>query len=277
MKDGISRNRALWLRCMDSPFFWPFLAGLPLALVLPLLGNLLRLRDEWLATLGFTHLAAACALAGMGLGLAAVWGAPLGAILGAVGKTLSRQQNNSVYAVMILGGWSLMLLIAANSALGHALAQALMDGQLFFAGRREALLAAAVALLCLWALPWLNPRLIRARLLPSFERANHLPAWRWHLGFDLLVALTVAVATATLGIMATFAMIFVPAWLAFRHAPSWRRAGQLSAAIGIAAYGLAYALALILDQPFGPVLVLLLVASLVLDGFVRSGSRRSGV
>lgn len=262
---------------MDIPFLWPFLAGLPLALALPLLGNLLRLRDEWLATLGLTHLAAASALAGMGLGLAAVWGAPVGAMLGAVAKTLARQRNNSVYAVMILAGWSLMLLIAANSALGHALAQALMDGQLYFASRREALLAAVVALLCLWALPWLTPRLIRARLLPSFERANHLPAWRWHLGFDLLVALTVAVATATLGLMATFALVFVPAWLAFRHASSWRRAWQVSAGVGIAAYGLAFALALGLDQPFGPVLVMVLVLALILDALVRRGPRDAGV
>lgn len=256
---------------MDNPFFWPFLAGLPLALVLPLLGNVLRLRDEWLATLGLTHLAAASALAGMGVGLAAVWGAPVGAMLGAVGKNLARQRNNSVYAVMILGGWSLMLLIAANSALGHALAQALMDGQLYFASRGEALLAAAAALLCLWALPWLTPRLIRARLLPSFERANHLPAWRWHLGFDLLVAFTVALATATLGLMATFALVFVPAWLAFQHASSWRRAWFTSAAIGLAAYVLAFALALALDQPFGPVLVGLLVFTRLLGGFSRMG------
>lgn len=262
---------------MDIPFLWPFLAGLPLALALPLLGNLLRLRDEWLATLGLTHLAAASALAGMGLGLAAVWGAPVGAMLGAVGKTLARQHNNSVYAVMILGGWSLMLLIAANSALGHSLAHALMDGQLYFAGGREAFLAATTALLCLWALPWLTPRLIRARLLPSFERANHLPVWRWHLGFDLLVALTVAVATATLGLMASFALVFVPAWVAFRHAPSWRRAWQIGAGVGIAAYGLAFALALGLDQPFGPVLVMVLVSGLLLDGLVGRGPRDAAV
>jgi zinc transport system permease protein len=251
----------------------PFLAGLPLALTLPLLGNALRLRDEWLAVLGLSHLAAAAALVGLGLGLAAAWGSLAGALLGAAGKALARGRSNSVYAVMILGGWALMLLIAANSPLGHAMAQAIGDGQIYFAGGGEALLSVGCALFSLALLPWLTPRLIRARLSPTHERANHLPAWRWHLGFDLIVALTVAVATAILGIMATFALVFAPAWLAFRQATSWRRAGQIAAGIGIAAYTIAFALALVLDQPFGPVLVMLLAAVLILDGVVRLGLR----
>ncbi|MFN3594602.1 MAG: metal ABC transporter permease, partial [Thiobacillaceae bacterium] len=234
-----------------------------------LLGNLLRLREEWLATLGLTHLAAAAALAGMGLGLPAVLGAPAGAALGALGKHASRQGSNSVYALMILAGWALSLLIAANSPLGHALAQAMVDGQLYFATAREAWLAGTLALLTLGLLPWLTPRLLRARLLPTHERANRLPAWRWHLGFDLTVAVAVAVATATLGLMATFALVMVPAWIAFRRAGSWRWAWFLSAGIGISGYGIAFALALALDQPFGPVLVLLLVSGLLVDRIVR--------
>ncbi len=261
---------------MDEVFRHAFLAGLPLALVLPLLGNLLRLREEWLATLGLAHLAAAAALAGMGLGLPAVLGAPGGAVLGAIGKYTSRQRSNSVYALMILAGWAITLLIAANTALGHALAQAMVDGQLYFATRRETWLAGAVALFALLLLPWLTPRLIRASLLPTYERANRLPAWRWHLGFDLLVALVVAVATATLGLMATFALVFVPAWIAYRHAASWRRAWFLGAAVGLCGYILAFALALALDQPFGPTLVFALVVALVAALALRGARAAQG-
>jgi hypothetical protein len=46
------------------------------------------------------------------------------------------------------------------------------------------------------------PRLLPARLLPHDEAANGLPAWRWHLGFDLLAAGDMAVATASTGMMA---------------------------------------------------------------------------
>ncbi|MBP8195351.1 MAG: hypothetical protein KAX60_08300, partial [Azonexus sp.] len=43
-------------------FLIPFLTGLGLAVLLPLLGCYLRLRDEWLAALAYSHVAAAGAL-----------------------------------------------------------------------------------------------------------------------------------------------------------------------------------------------------------------------
>lgn len=242
---------------VDALFLIPFLTGLPLVLLLPLLGTLLRLREEWLATLGLAHLAGASGLAGMAVGIPVVLGAPLGALLGAAAKSRG-VSGNSAYAVMILLGWSLTLLIAANTALGDSLAHAVVDGQLYFAGRRELIASITVGVIGLAALPWLTSRLIRAHLFPQHEIANRLPAWRWHLGFDLLAAVTIAVGTGTLGLMATFALVFLPAWMAFRHAPNWRAGNLLSASIGIVAYLVAFALALWLDQPFGPVLVAVL-------------------
>jgi zinc transport system permease protein len=249
---------------MDSLFVIPFFAGLAVAWLLPLVGNLLRLRDEWLATLGLAHLAAATALAGTALALPAVWGAPLGALAGAAIKHFSGSRSNSAYGLMILAGWSLTLLLAANTPLGDALAHAVVDGQLYFAGLRELLPAAFLAFVALPLLRRLTPRLIAAALFPENERANLLPAWRWHLGFDLLAALAIALGTATIGLMAAFALVFVPPWVAFRFAPDWRHAAWLSAAIGMTAYVLAFFTALQLDQPFGPVLVAMLVALFLL-------------
>lgn len=86
-----------------------------------------------------------------------------------------------------------------------------------------------------------------------------MPAWRWHLGFDLLTALGIAVATATLGLVSTFALVFIPGWIAFRVAASWRSALAIAAAVAALGYLTAFALALALDQPFSPVLVALLL------------------
>ena len=122
---------------MDSLLTVPFFAGLTLAVLLPLVGNLLRLRDEWLATLGLAHLAAAGALLGMAAHLPAFVGALAGALAGAGAKQASGGRSNSAYGLMILAGWALTLLIAANTMLGDALAHALIDGQLYFAGWRE--------------------------------------------------------------------------------------------------------------------------------------------
>jgi zinc transport system permease protein len=76
--------------------------------------------------------------------------------------------------------------------------------------------------------------------------------------------------------MGAFALVFVPAWAAFRIGRHWRSTLALSAGIGALAYCAAFQLALKLDQPFGPVLVagLLGVAGILgLPGAVRGRHR----
>lgn len=244
---------------LDPLFRVPFLTGLVLSAMLPLLGAFLMLREEWLAALGLAHLAAAGALVGLAGGLPAVVGAMLGALLGGTAKALLGARGNAAYGFMILIGWASMLLVAANTAIGDALGHALIDGQLYFAGRADLAAAALLAILSGAALPWLGPRILRARFFPRFEQANALAAWRWHLGLDLLAAVGMAVGTATLGLMGAFALVFVPPWLAFRIAPSWRWTLIWSALVGSGGYLIAFAAALATDQPFGPVLVAILI------------------
>ncbi len=245
---------------LDPLFRLPLAVGLLLALVLSLLGCVLMLREEWLAAFGLAHLAAAGALASLALGLGATLGGLIAALGGGAAKSLLGARGNAVYAFMVLGGWSALLLIAANSAAGDALGRALIEGQLYFAGPVELAAALLTALVALVALPRLLPLLLRARLFPLHEVANRLPARRWHLGFDLLAAGSIAIATASLGLMGCFALVLVPAWCAFRIAPSWRATLVIAALLGGGACVGAFALALRLDQPFGPVLVAVLLA-----------------
>lgn len=254
----------------DPLFRLPFAAGLPIALVLPLLGALLLLRAEWLAALGLAHLAAAGALGALAIGLTPIIGGALAALGGGALKAWSGARGNAVFGFMILGGWATLILVAANSGVGSAAGQALIEGQVYFAGWLELIAAGLLALVVAMLLPWLMPRLLRARLFPHHDPANRLPAWRWHLTFDLLAAIGIAIATATLGLMAAFALVLVPAWVAFRLATGWSWALLLCAAIGAGGYVLAFALALVLDQPFGPVLVLVL---LVVAGAAVPGRR----
>lgn len=251
---------------MHDLFVWPFVGGLCLALILPWLGNLLLLRGEWFATLGLAHLSAAGALAAQSVGWPVLLGAPLGALAGALLKLRAAARSNAAYGLMMLAGWALTLLIAANGGAGEALGHALVDGQLYFAGPFETAAAVALLLLGVPALHLLTPRLIAATLFPASERANRLPAWRWHGGFELLVVAAVAVATANIGLMAGFAMLFIPAWFAFGRAASWRGGVLISMAAGVFCYLLAFGLALRFDQPFGPVLVALLVGLGLLRG-----------
>ncbi len=244
----------------DPIFRLPLVVGLLLACVLPLLGAVLMLRGEWLAALGFAHLAAAGTLLGLAIGLPALPGGLGAAAGGAVVKGVGRISGNTAYGFMILGGWAALLLIAANSGNGEQLGHALIEGQLYFAGPADLAGAVLLAVTSAMALPWLMPRLLHARLLPHHEAANGLPAWRWHLGFDLLAAGGMAVATASMGLMAAFALVLVPAWIAFRTAIGWRRTLAWAVFIGLLAYLTGFAAALLLDQPFGPTLVVALLA-----------------
>ncbi|MES9991511.1 MAG: metal ABC transporter permease [Candidatus Thiodiazotropha sp.] len=240
-------------------FTVPFLSGLLVASLLSAVGVLLRLRNEWLAALGFAHLAGASALVGLAIHLPAVLGATLGAVLGAAIKTLGRFRGNTVYALMILAGWSITLLVAANTRLGSVMGHAMVEGQLYFADYSHFTAAVMLAIATLAGLYWLMPILVRNRFFPGHDAANRLPAWRWHLAFDLLAALAMAVATATVGLMAAFALVFIPPWLAFRSARNWKQVLVISVSFGTAGYMVAFFLALWLDQPFGPVLVALLL------------------
>lgn len=245
---------------LDPLFRVPFIVGLLVSIVLPLAGTLLRLREEWLAALGLAHLAGASGLVGLAANVPAVLGAPLGAVAGALVKTFGKFRGNTVYALMILAGWAITLLVAANSSLGSVMGHALFEGQLYFAGTVH--LGASVSLTVLAAiiLPRYMPQLIRARLQPTFELANAVPAWRWHLSFDLLAALGIAIGAGTLGLMGAFALAFVPAWVAFRLARSWRQCLWIALFVGALSYTAAFVVALLFDQPFGPVLVTVLLA-----------------
>lgn len=244
----------------DPLFRIPLGAGLIVALLLPLLGCYLRLRDEWLAALGLAHVVAAGHLLGAALHWPLLLSGAGGALVAVVLKQLLKREGNGGYALMMLGGWAVLYLAAANSPLGEALSHALSDGQLYFASAEQLLALALVGGATLALQPWWNRRLLRARFFPAHEAANRLPAWRWHLSFDLAVALLLALAAGTIGLMGAFALVFLPPWLAFRLAPHWKAGLLIAMAIGAGAYLIAFVLALKYDQPFGPVLVAVLLA-----------------
>lgn len=255
----------------DPLFRLPLATGLLLSGLLPLVGVFLMLRNEWLAALGLAHLAAASALLGHAAGLPPLIGGTAGALAGGATKTAFGARGNLAYAFMILIGWSATLLIGANSALGERLAHALAEGQLYFAGWGELTAALLLAGVTVRTLPRLAPHLLRSRFFPRFELANRLPAWRWHLGMDLLTAAHLAIGTLTLGLMGAFALALIPAWAAFRLAPSWRWTLIGAAVIGVCAYLLAFAAALRLDQPFGPTLVAVLAGIGLMLALIRTG------
>jgi zinc transport system permease protein len=256
---------------LDPIFRLPLITGLTVALVLPVVGAYLLLRDEWLAALGFAHLAAASALLGMAVGLPAVLGGLVGAAAGGGAKALTQARGNLPYAFMILFGWSALILIAANTQLGSAFGHAVVEGQLYFAGPVELGAALTLAGWIIATLPRITPDLMRIQFFPRHSHAMGASAARARLTFDLLAAITMAVGTATVGLMGAFALVLVPAWIAFRIAPGWRYTLALCALTGAAGSILASVAALALDQPFGPVLVVVLLGFALLSALISPG------
>jgi zinc transport system permease protein len=248
----------------DSIFFIPFVNGIWLALLLPVLGAYARLRGELLASLGVAQVAAA------GIGLAVFLGfslavGPLVAILAAAAvKTLtSRHAGNDAYAVMLLAGWSLALLLAANTTRGDELAHALLEGQIYFTTVTDLWSLAALAAAAAAVGPWLSPRVLVGCLFPDYFMANGVRNPRHAIVFDTLLATALALAATVVGVMGAFALVVVPPWVAFRFAGGWQRTLMASAAIGLAAYLASFALSIVLDQPYGPMLVLMLLVAAV--------------
>jgi zinc transport system permease protein len=247
----------------DSLFLGPFFNGLLLAVTLALLGPYSRLRGEWLASLGVAQAAAAGLLLGAYFDGAATLGALLAAGVAAAAKTLlGRRSGNDSYAVMLLVGWSAALLLAANTVRGEDLSRALLEGQLYFTSVSELVGIALLLGVVIVALARLSRPLLMGCLFPDRLVDNRRIATRYDLVFDVLVAVSLAFAATVVGVMAAFALVFIPAWVAFGLAWNWRAALAWSLILGSVAYVSSFALAVLFDQPYGPVLV---ATSLVLS------------
>lgn len=260
------------MELLSPVFLQPFLIGLCFAVLLPLFGCYLRLRDEWLAAFAYAHVAAAGALCAMALELPLVLGGAGMAVLAALVKRLaaSRLAGGTAYALLLLVGWAGAVLLTSNLPMAERLGHALFDGQLYFADATQLVIAVLCLIVALPLLALLSRHLLLAQIYPAFFSAQKLPVWRVHLGFDLLAVAVLAVTTMSLGVMGAFALVFVPPWVVFARAASWQRGLLLAALLGMAGYVLAFLLALHFDQPFGPVLAVVLVAT----GILALPSRR---
>ncbi|MDD3353157.1 metal ABC transporter permease [Zoogloea sp.] len=243
----------------DPLFRVPFLTGLLLAGLLPLIGMYLRLRNEWLAALAFAQMASAGALLAMVLDGPMILGGLLAAVAAALVKGLVARAGASAYALMMLLAWGGGILLVANHPLAEQAGHALFDGQLYFTGEGHLLAVALTVVLALPLLLRLSRPLLLARFFPEFYRARGLSVRPQLLLFDLLAGLVVALATVSLGVMAAFALVFVPPLMAYRLAAGWRAGLVWSALIGMGSFVLAFGLSLVFDQPFGPVCAMLLV------------------
>ncbi|HUG98405.1 MAG TPA: metal ABC transporter permease [Gammaproteobacteria bacterium] len=255
----------MWLSLAWDPLFRvPLATGLTLAVALPLLGACLRMREQWFSGLGVAQLAAAGGVIGALLHAPVILFALLGAALGGAARTLTGSTRNEHYAVMLLGGWAAVLLLSAWGHEAGLAADHLLNGQLYFTSLPHLLGAVGLLAALLLCGHWLARRLLITRLFPSHFKANRQPDWPHELCLEALLVGGVVLGISTMGVMATFAMMFIPPWIAFRLARGWMRALLLCALLGAGAGLAGFIVALALDLPFGPALVGMLLLALPL-------------
>jgi zinc/manganese transport system permease protein len=260
---------------LDPLFRLPLATGLLLAVALPLVGAGLRLRRQWLASLGVAQMAAAGGVAGALLHAPVLLLAVLGAAVAGLVRTLARPARNEHYVVMLLAGWAAVLLLSLRGHDAGATADQLLNGQLYFTGMPQLIAAALLVAGLLLSGGWLTPRLLVARLFPDHYSANRRPVWPHELAFEVLLIAAVVLGIGTMGLMATFGMLFVPPWVAFRLMRGWYAALLGSVVIGLLALITGFAAALAFDLPFGPALVAALVLAVPFRALPARLGRRS--
>lgn len=246
------------LLIFDPLFRVPFFTGLCLAVLLSLTGAFLRMRNDWLSALGLSQIAAAGGMAALPLHIPVMAGAFGAAGVAMLILSILPRATNSHYALMMLAGWSVALLIGANSDHGEIIGKSLLRGQLYFTHRPHLWASATALVMLLASVRWLSPRLLKQRFFPDFFLANRLPAWRHRLVFGSIVVAAAVLGTISMGAFPAFALLFVPSWIGFVLVDGWSRALAVSVAIGAVVYMAAFVLALLADQPFGPLLTALL-------------------
>ena len=246
---------------LQLELFWQAgLTGALLAVLLPLLGLILRLRHEYWAALAYGQLGAAGALGALVLGYPLLLGGLALSLLTATAKhPLEKRLKGAVlYPLLFILGWSICQLMTSNLPGVERQGAALFEGQLYFAGT-ELLCGSVIALIA--GIVFIRKRgraLLLAYLYPAHFSAQGHHTWLVRAGFDLLAAAALALAVMSLGVMGAFALIFIPAWVASVLSPGWRAALIAAPVLSFLAYMLAFMLALLQDQPFGPVLVFVL-------------------
>lgn len=246
----------------DPLFLAPLLAGLLAAVTLGGLAPSNALHEEWLGAYALAQCAGAGVIIVLAWGGWPLLGAVGGAVTGILAKSLLPQGNRS-YAYLWLGAWSLGLLVAAQTG-GEVLAHDLLESQLYFAtwaqvGSNGLLLVLALALG-----PWVMRHNLRQLLLPQRVTAPQavIEVQLARLAQAGLLALGVAVGVTTFGVLATFGLLLLSAQQSLHTATSWRQAQGLGVIYAGGGYLLAYSVALTTDQPFTPVLLVVLLFGL---------------
>lgn len=239
---------------LDSFWFWPFWSGLGSAVLLGLAGASLFLRSASLQGLVVSQSAAAGGILASALVLPVLPGAMLlaGLVYWHV-QYAKRLKPERILLFFLLCGASVNALLANMTHL-HAAAERWLSGDIYYISRDDALwllllIAATFALYPRLHRVWLQSQLAPDIVGPRLSVWQRMPEAIWLLSVLVL-------SSYLLGTPAAVFMLLLPPWLAAYWSKCFRSFLILSVLICSLIYLLAWHVALWLDQPFAPLLIL---------------------
>ncbi|ENO93949.1 ABC transporter [Thauera sp. 28] len=236
-----------------------FVLGLFMSAVLAALGVILRLRDEALSA--FSH--AQVAVLGAMLAVIAGWPLLIGAwglamLVAVAGLWLIKPVAavaSSRHLLVLLLAWSACLLLADNHAQARLLSASAVEGQLLLVQWRDVVAHGVVGALGAAVLGGVSKALLAHQLLPWLPGA---PGRAHALARELAVVAILATGALASGIFVTLALVLIPAWSVWASARGLRAAVLQAAILGASAHVLAFGLALVLDQVYPAVMIVVL-------------------
>lgn len=234
----------------------PFLTGFGVALLLGLGSTGLHLRGSVWQALSVSQWSA------VGGVIASIFSwpvLPVAAIvagLSLIVVQLRRDAEHLPLGLFLLGS-AVVLVLAGNFGQAELSAANWAEGQLYFVTKDLGWVTLSVIALTGFGLRLLVAQWLRLQAAP--DQGLYGQPSGWHLALEALWWTTIIVlASVTFGLIATLALLLFPAWTAGSIASNANQFLAWSIFIAGGGYLLAWTCALAFDQPFSPVLVIVL-------------------
>lgn len=242
---------------LDSLLLWPFVGGVLMSLLLGLGGAAFFLRGSAWQGLALAQGASAGGLVASVL----VWPlvpTALGCAAILMGVLQRYQDQERLSLVIFVLALATSTLLASHFSQASLAAARWTEGQVYFLTLNDLLWILTLALISLLLLPWLyriwlwSQLGVHQRQQKLINRCGRLVDLGWRL-------MLVVLGSMTLGLPAALACLLLPAWTAALLARGYNHFLLLSSLLSGLAFLVAWVLALIWDQPFAPVLVVVAV------------------
>ena len=228
------------------------IAGTAAAILGAIVGYFVVVRNIGFAAHALAHIGFAGAAGAALLGLSPLEGMLLltigsGAFMGAAGERVHRSDMAIGMVLSAALGLGTLFLSLYSGFAGQAIA--ILFGDIFGVSRQQIVEMVVLALICLAALALFSRRLLFASTQPRLAEARGLSLRAIAVGFMIVLAVSVTLASQIVGVLLVFTLVIAPAGISLRFCRSFWSGMLASIILGVAGVWAGILLACITDRP----------------------------